>query len=224
MDAVRYCHDRNVEVFVTVNTSILEDEIVDVVDYVYFLYSIGVDAVIVEDLGLASIIHELFGSLSIHASTQMTVYDYSFVRWLCDHGFSSVNLSREVPLSRIKNITSKLDKYGHDIGVEVFGHGALCYCYSGKCLMSSYDGGRSGNRGLCAQPCRKMYALTDVDGNVLMGDCHLLSTVGLYVLLIMLMIFVGAVVDCIKIEGRMKNEVYVGYYLLLYSRQFLGSF
>ena len=222
-DAVTYCHDRNVEVFVTVNTSILEDEILDVVDYIYFLYTTGVDAVIVEDLGLASIIRELFGSLSIHASTQMTVYDYSFVRWLCDHGYSSVNLSREVPLGRVESIISKLDAYGHDIGVEVFGHGALCYCYSGKCLMSSYDGGRSGNRGLCAQPCRKMYALTDVDGNVLMGDCHLLSTRDLCTI-DNVDDFVGAGVDCIKIEGRMKNEEYVAVTTYCYKQAVLGSF
>ena len=223
VDAVKYCHERNVEVFVTVNTSILEDEIVDVVDYVYFLYSIGVDAVIIEDLGLAGIIHDVFGSLSIHASTQMTVYDYSFVKWLCDNGYASVNLSREVPLSRIKNITSKLDKYGHDIDVEVFGHGALCYCYSGKCLMSSYDGGRSGNRGLCAQPCRKMYTFTDEEGNVLRDKCHLLSTMDLCTI-DNTEDFLEAGVDCIKIEGRMKNEEYVAITTYCYKQAVLGNF
>lgn len=206
--AVSFCHDYDVKVFVTVNVSILEREIFDVIDYVYYLYVQGVDGVIVQDIGLASIVHDLFPDLSIHASTQMTVYDYSFVRWLCDNGYDSANLSREVPLSRIRSISSKLKRFGHDINLEVFAHGALCYCYSGQCLMSSFYGGRSGNRGLCAQPCRMRYTFKDYYNTLLADDNYLLSTKDLCTLR-NVDDFIDAGVNCLKIEGRMKSEEYV---------------
>ncbi|WP_323735384.1 U32 family peptidase [Methanosphaera sp. ISO3-F5] len=207
-DATNFCHKYNVKVFVTVNVSILEDEIPDVVDYVYYLYLIGVDGVIVEDIGLASVIMDLIPSMSVHASTQMTVYDYSFVKWLCENGFDSVNLSREVSLDNIRSISDRLKRFGHDINLEVFAHGALCYCYSGQCLMSSFYGGRSGNRGLCAQPCRMRYSFRDYYNTLLASDDYLLSTKDLCTYN-----NVGDLVDaganCLKIEGRMKSREYV---------------
>ncbi|MBO7718587.1 MAG: U32 family peptidase [Methanosphaera sp.] len=207
-EAIEFCHNFNVGVFVTVNTSILESEIVDVVDYVYFLYTQGVDAVIVEDIGLASIIDKLMPNLDLHASTQMTIYDYSMVKYLADNGFVNANISREVPLSRIKSIIQKLDRYDHDIKIEVFVHGALCYSYSGRCLMSSFLGGRSGNRGLCAQPCRMRYALLDKYHGKVCDDKYMLSTKDLCTIDdVSRLIDCG--VDCLKIEGRMKSEEYV---------------
>ena len=160
-EAIEFCHNFNVGVFVTVNTSILENEIIDVLDYVYFLYTQGVDAIIVEDMGLAYLISKLIPKLKLHASTQMTIYDYSMVKYLYDNGFVNANISREVPIERIESIINKLRRYDYDMSIEVFAHGALCYSYSGRCLMSSFLGGRSGNRGLCAQPCRMRYALLD---------------------------------------------------------------
>ncbi len=207
-EAVTFCHKYNVQVFVTVNISILEREIPKVIDYVYYLYCQGVDAIIVQDIGLFSIIRELIPDLNIHASTQMTVYDYSFVKWLCENGISSVNLSREVPLSRIRDISRKLREFDCDVNLEVFVHGALCYCYSGQCLMSSFLGGRSGNRGLCAQPCRMRYALKDDYNTLLEDENYLLSTRDLCTYH-NVKDFIEAGVNCLKIEGRMKSSQYV---------------
>lgn len=207
-DAIVFCHRYNVKVFVTVNTSVLEDEMESVIDYVYFLYSHGVDAVIIQDLGLASVISNIFPDLELHASTQMTIVDYSFVKWLSDNGFDNVNISREVPISRIKNIKSKLDEFNHDIQLEVFAHGALCYCYSGRCIMSSFLGGRSGNRGSCAQPCRMRYTLEDYYHGKISDDNYLLSTKDLCTYNNIREIL-DAGVDSVKIEGRMKSSDYV---------------
>ncbi|RAP54107.1 MAG: hypothetical protein BZ137_04065 [Methanosphaera sp. rholeuAM130] len=207
-EAVEFCHNFNVKVFVTVNTSILESEIIDVVDYVYFLYSQGVDAVIVEDIGLASVINKLMPNMPLHASTQMTIYDYSFVKWLYDNGFDNANISREVPVERIRDIVEKLDKSGCDMKIEVFAHGALCYCYSGRCLMSSFLGGRSGNRGLCAQPCRMRYSLLDKYHGKVSDEKYLLSTKDLCTYDDVKKL-VDCGVDSVKIEGRMKSKEYV---------------
>ena len=222
-DAVSFCHEHNVKVFVTVNISILESEIPEVVDYVFYLYVQGVDGIIVQDIGLASIIKELIPDLSIHASTQMTIYDYSFVKWLSDNCFDSANLSREVPLSRIRSISSSLKKYGHDINLEVFAHGALCYCYSGQCLMSSFYGGRSGNRGLCAQPCRMRYTFRDYYSTLLKEEDYLLSTKDLCTFN-NVADFVDAGVNCLKIEGRMKSKEYVSSTTFAYCNAVHGIF
>lgn len=208
-DAIEFCHEYNVEVYVTVNTLILENELREVLDYIYWLYIHGVDAVIIQDLGLASIVHKLIPDLSLHASTQMTINDYSFVKWLDDFGFDNVNLSREVPLSRVSSIIGKLNKFNKNHAkIEVFCHGALCYCYSGQCLMSSFLGGRSGNRGLCAQPCRMQYSLQPMNSKESIAKGYLLSTNDLCTYE-NIPNFVKTGVDCIKIEGRMKSYDYV---------------
>ena len=207
-EAIKFCHEYNVKVFVTVNISLLEKEIPEVVDYVYFLYVQGVDGVIIQDIGLASIIKQLMPDLSIHASTQMTIYDYSFVKWLSENNFDSANISREVPISRIKTISQKLRKYNHDINLEAFVHGALCYCYSGQCLMSSFLGGRSGNRGLCAQPCRMRYTFKDYYNTLLKESDYILSTKDLCTYNNVKEIIESGV-NCLKIEGRMKSGEYV---------------
>lgn len=221
-EAIEFCHNFNVGVFVTVNTSILENEIIDVLDYVYFLYTQGVDAIIVEDIGLASVINRLMPNLDLHASTQMTIYDYSMIKYLEDNGFVNANISREVPLTRIKSIIRKLRRYNHDIKVEVFAHGALCYSYSGRCLMSSFLGGRSGNRGLCAQPCRMRYALLDKYHGKICDDSYLLSTNDLCTYDDVSEL-VDCGVDCLKIEGRMKSEEYVSSTTYAYKSAIEGN-
>ncbi|MCD7781706.1 MAG: U32 family peptidase [Methanosphaera sp.] len=208
IEAIDFAHSHNVKVYVTVNTLILNSEMADVVEYVYFLYSHGVDAVIVQDLGLGMLISQLIPDLELHASTQMTVYDYPHVKWLSENGYSNVNLSREVSLDRISEIISRKNEYHHDIDVEVFGHGALCYCYSGRCLASSFLGGRSGNRGLCAQPCRMRYSFEDTYNVPLAENNYLLSTKDLCTYRSVDKL-VDAGVDSIKIEGRMKSSDYV---------------
>lgn len=222
IDAITFCHRYNVKVFVTVNISILESEIVDVVDYVFFLYSHGVDAIIIQDLGLFSVLHDIFDKLELHASTQMTIYDYSFVKWLSDNGFDNVNLSREVPLERIRDIKSKLVKFDDDVKVEVFAHGALCYCFSGRCLMSSFLGGRSGNRGLCAQPCRMRYTLLDKYHGAISDDSYLISPKDLCTYNSIGDI-VDSGVDSIKIEGRMKSKDYVASSVYSYKEAVEGN-
>ena len=118
-DAVEFCHNFNVKVYVTVNISILEKEIIDVIDYVYFLYSHGVDAVIIQDIGLGNIIHKLIPRLELHASTQMTIYDYTFVKWLYDNGYSNCNISREVSIGTISSIIKRLKKYDYDMNEDI---------------------------------------------------------------------------------------------------------
>ena len=220
--AIQFCHKYNVKVFVTVNVSILENEFLEVVDYVYYLYNQGADGVIVQDIGLASVLNALIPQLKIHASTQMTIYDYSFIKWLCENNFTSANISREVPLSRIRSISSKLRKYDHDINLEVFVHGALCYCYSGQCLMSSFLGGRSGNRGLCAQPCRMRYAFSDYYRTPLADENYLISTKDLCTYNhVQDIIDAGA--NCLKIEGRMKSSPYVSSTTYAYKNAIDGN-
>lgn len=207
-EAVEFTHEYNVEVFVTVNVSILECEIIDVIEYVYYLYCVGVDGVIVEDIGLGSLISSLIPDLNLHASTQMTIHDYSFTKWLACNGYSSVNVSREVPIGRIHMIKSSALADNLDVDVEAFVHGAICYCYSGCCLMSSFLGGRSGNRGICAQPCRLKYSLFSSNGNEIAESNYLLSTRDLCTYHDVDKL-VNAGVNTIKIEGRMKTSEYV---------------
>jgi putative protease len=165
-EAVRDAHLRGVAIFVTVNILIDEAEISAVVDYLRYLYSIGVDAIIVQDMGVAAIARKVTPGLPIHASTQMTVLNLAGVEFLAERGFSRVVLARELSLEEIRHICLNAT-----IEIEVFIHGALCISYSGQCLMSSMIGGRSGNRGKCAQPCRLPYTLVDGSGkNVLTAE------------------------------------------------------
>ena len=160
-EAVTYAHCRDIRVYVTINTLIHDRELADVGDYLIRLYSIGVDAVLVQDIGVVALAREIVPSLPLHASTQMTIHSTAGVKWAAEQGFSRVVLARELTLEEITRIARETADSG--IGLEVFAHGALCYCYSGQCLLSSVIGGRSGNRGMCAQPCRKPYTLMTGD-------------------------------------------------------------
>jgi U32 family peptidase len=224
-DAVRYAHARAVRVYVTVNTLVHDTELAPVAEYLVWLYSIGVDAILVQDIGVASVVREIVPDLPVHASTQLTIHSADGVRWAADQGFSRVVLARELPLPEVRAIARAIGSHG--IGLEVFVHGALCYCYSGQCLLSSVIGGRSGNRGRCAQPCRKPYELVtgepDEYGRLInirtvpLANHFLLSPRDLCTYQ-NLPELVNSPVASLKIEGRMKSPEYVAVVVSIYRR------
>ncbi|NMS90901.1 U32 family peptidase [Clostridioides difficile] len=205
IDAVKYSHIRGVQVFVTVNTLIKQYEIEDFVEYVKFLYDIDVDALIVQDIGMARLIKKLLPDFELHASTQMVAHSLEDVKYLQSVGFDRVVLARELNVDEIKWICENTT-----VDIEVFVHGALCVCYSGQCLMSSMIGNRSGNRGRCAQPCRQKYELIDINtGEVVNSDGdYLLSPRDLSTIEELDKIIEAGVLS-LKIEGRMKKPEYV---------------
>lgn len=204
-EAVRYCHIYGVKVHVTINTLLKDSELTEAVEYSKFLHGIGVDALIVQDTGLAKRLREELGDFEIHASTQMTVHNSEGALFLKELGFKRIVLSRELSLKEIKDVSQSLASQG--LETEMFIHGALCICYSGQCLMSSMIGGRSGNRGRCAQTCRLPYTLTeDVSGEERTG--YLLSPKDICTLDVLREIYDTGVAS-LKIEGRMKRPEYV---------------
>lgn len=218
--AFNFAHLRGVAVHITVNTIVSDEERDECADYLRFLEEAGADAVLVQDLGVAMLARQVAPNLSLHASTQMTVHNLDGVLELADLGFTRVVLSRELSLNDIRYICAH-----SPIEIEVFIHGALCICYSGQCLMSSLIGGRSGNRGRCAQPCRLPYSLVDHKGqDVLKGKAgeYLLSPKDLKTLE-QLPEYMNAGVASLKIEGRMKRPEYVAVVVDIY-RQALDGF
>lgn len=214
-EAIRFAHLRGVHVHVTVNTIMDSRELPELKKYLRFLYEAGADAVLVQDLGAARIVRETVPELPMHASTQMTVHNLDGVRALEALGFSRVVLSREVTLEAVRHICAQAKAE-----IEVFVHGALCVCYSGQCLMSSMIGGRSGNRGRCAQPCRLPYTLVDEKDNDLLGDSagkYLLSPRDMNTINL-LPELLAAGVTSLKIEGRMKRPEYVAVAVGCYRR------
>ncbi len=200
----------------TVNTLITESEIPHVLKYLVFLYRIGVDAVLVQDIGLLSLAHRLIPGLHLHASTQMGVHNVPGALFAAKNGCKRIVLARELSGEEIKTISDACS--GRDVDLEIFAHGALCYGYSGRCLFSSLLGGRSGNRGMCAQPCRKQYQFLigkpDKWGRIDEADPfqnsrYLLSTKDL-ALYPVLDNIVNLPVAALKIEGRMRSPEYVG--------------
>lgn len=196
---VEYAHLRDVKIYLTLNTLIDDTEMQEALSFAYDIYEIGIDAVIIQDLGLASILHKHIPNLQLHASTQMTVYNLEGVQELEKLGFSRVVLARELSLKEIEYICKNTK-----IELEVFVHGALCVCYSGQCLMSSMIGDRSGNRGKCAQPCRMPYTLLENGEEIKKG--YLLSPKDLCAI-DLLKNFPN--IKSLKIEGRMKSPEYV---------------
>ena len=202
---VQYAHERGCKVHVAVNTIVSNEEIGQVVEYAYKLAEAKVDAVIVQDLGVAHLLRETLPQLPLHASTQMAVHNTPGVQFLEEQGFERVVLARETSLEAIREIKAETDAE-----LEVFVHGALCVAYSGQCLLSSMIGGRSGNRGLCAQPCRMQYQLVDEGGREYQSKDgqYLLSTRDLN-MIHHLPDLIRAGVTSLKIEGRMKRPEYV---------------
>ena len=214
IEAVSYAHLREVRVYVTVNILLDDTEVGEALDYTRFLHEIGVDAVIVQDIGFAAIVREILPGLELHASTQMAINNLQGAKHLEKLGFKRAVLAREVDAEEIKYIAqnSKLE-------LEVFVHGALCYSYSGQCLMSSLIGGRSGNRGTCAQPCRMAYTIVDEKNSKLSNwdKSHFLSTRDLNTLeQVENLISLG--IKSFKIEGRMKRAEYVATVTGLYRK------
>lgn len=205
--AVEYAHLNGVKVHVTVNTLVNNFEVVDVLNYLFKLYQIGVDAVIVQDFGLIWLLKTLIPDLEVHASTQMGLNNYSSIKWAYKNNIKRVVLPREINIGQIRQTHDQLKKDNIDMDIEIFGHGALCYCVSGKCYMSSYNSGRSGNRGACAQPCRREYRLKYRGYNI--GNGYLLSTHDLATYNNLEAIS-NAGVKSLKLEGRMKSGDYIG--------------
>ncbi|WP_302558489.1 peptidase U32 family protein [Holdemania filiformis] len=203
--AVHYCHQHEVKVYVTVNTLIFENELDDAKALIDFLYHTDVDALIVQDLGLVSWIRRAYPDFELHASTQMHIHNREGVRWVRQLGMKRAVLARETPVELVRECAEE------GLDLEIFVYGALCVCYSGECLMSSINGGRSGNRGQCAQPCRLPYQLVERDsGRVIEAPGeYLLSPMDLNTLdQVEELIRSGA--TSFKIEGRMKRPEYVG--------------
>lgn len=203
IEAVDYAHFHGVKFYAAVNTLIKGDEVGRALKFSEHLHDIGVDAIIVHDPGFASILLRELPDMPLHASTQMSVHSTPTALFLEELGFKRVILARELSLQEIASIR----QHTH-IELEVFVHGALCISYSGHCLLSSMLGGRSGNRGLCAQPCRKKYTLHREDAQVTSEAQHLLSPRDLNASNLLRKL-ADTGVSCFKIEGRMKGPEYV---------------
>ncbi len=198
-EAVRYCHRRDIKVYVTVNTLLFETELENAIKEIRFLYENDADAVLIQDLGLFHVVRKCFPDLAVHCSTQMHIHNINGAAFMKDCGAERVVLARETPLDIVREISSG------GIETEVFAYGALCISYSGQCLMSESVKNRSGNRGMCAQLCRMKYDVNgsrNPDGEYVLSprDLNVAERVG---------DLIEAGVSSLKIEGRMKRPEYV---------------
>ena len=213
--AVYFAHMHHVRIYITVNTLVDDSELEELADYLMFLNNVGVDGIIVQDLGVIRLAREIVPELPLHASTQMTITNSSGVDFAVAAGMERSVLARELSLKEIEAACSR----GTEI--ETFIHGALCVCYSGQCLMSSLIGGRSGNRGRCAQPCRLPYRLLNSKGDDMLegkdAGQYLLSPKDMNTLEILPQLIESGVVSY-KIEGRMKRPEYVAIVVDAYRR------
>ncbi|MCX7708888.1 MAG: DUF3656 domain-containing protein [Clostridia bacterium] len=212
--ALEYAHIRDTKIYLAMNTLISDEEMEEAVNFAGEAYTMGIDGIIVQDLGFAGLIRKGFPDLELHASTQMTVYNLEGVKVLEQLGFHRAVLARELSLNEIEQIAKNTP-----LEIEVFVHGALCISYSGQCLMSSMIGGRSGNRGKCAQPCRLPYELvTEKEGASKAGmKGHLMSPKDLSSIE-ELEKLIHAGVKSLKIEGRMKTPEYVATVVRIYRK------
>ena len=211
--AIKYAHQYGVKVYLTCNTLIYDEEVDDFLNFVRYAHKSGIDAVLIQDLGMYDLIHQKFPNLEIHASTQLHIHNFDGALVAKKLGFKRIVLARETDIDTIKEIK---EKTGLDI--EVFVHGSLCVSYSGQCLFSSLVGGRSGNRGACAGSCRLPYDIVDKNNIVLnktkkyplsMKDLCAISSIGK-------LMDIG--VNSFKIEGRMKSKEYVYLVTKLYRK------
>ena len=208
VEVIKYSHLYGVKVYITVNTLIYEHEVEDCLNYIEFLHKNGVDAIIMQDLGLIKLVREKYPNLEIHASTQCHNHNEEGIKLLKELGVTRVVMARELYLEEINNIKVDIEK-------EVFIHGALCVSYSGCCLFSSLNGRRSGNRGECVGSCRLPYKLIKNNEEVILKDKYLLSTKELNTINNLSQL-ISSGIDSLKIEGRMKSPHYVGYVTRLY--------
>jgi putative protease len=209
--AIAYAHKKAIKVYITLNTLIKTFELEKAVDILMALEEMRPDSVILQDLGLLYLIQSKFPGFNVHASTQMSIHNLAGVKQMEKLGFKRVVLARELSVTEIKHIASNIS-----IEIEVFIHGALCYSYSGLCFFSSMIGGRSGNRGRCAQPCRMYYHSQPNEGGYLfsMKDLNTLSEIS---------DLVAAGVSSLKIEGRMKSPEYVAVVTNTYRKAIDGE-
>ena len=207
-DAAHYCHLYGVKLYVAVNTIIFENEIEECLNYLKYLYEINVDAVIMQDLGMISLAKKLIPDLEIHSSTQINCHNKECLKFLKSIGVKRAVLAREMSLDEINNLNEEID-------IEVFIHGALCVCYSGRCLFSSLNGGRSGNRGKCVGSCRLPYDI--IKNGKKLNIKYPLSTKELNSVYNIEKILKSNI-SSLKIEGRMKSPEYVGYVTKVYRR------
>lgn len=213
IQAIRFAHLHGCSLYMTVNTLLKDGEMEDLGAYIKPYYESGLDAVIVQDLGVLSYIREQFPDLSVHASTQMTILGSEGAAFLKSLGATRIVTARELSLREIQKIHDEVD-----IEIESFIHGALCYCYSGQCLFSSMLGGRSGNRGRCAQPCRLPYQLK-AEGKVIgkKEEPYLLSPKDMCTIRLLPEILEAGVFS-LKIEGRMKRPEYTAGVVRIYRK------
>lgn len=216
-EMIKYAHVREVRVHVVINTLIYDDEIDKVMEFVDFLYNNDVDAIIVQDLGIITLIHQTYPDLEIHASTQLNTLNYKQAKVLKDLGVSRIILAREASIEVVKQIKEKVG-----IDVEIFAHGALCMGYSGQCLFSSLVSKKSGNRGECLQLCRLPYSFMINDKRIITKGEYLLSCKDLCTL-DYIGEFIEAGVTSLKIEGRVKSASYVGKVVSIY-RKYIDNF
>ena len=204
--AVRYCRIRGCKVYVTLNTLVGDREMEAAVAAARLASQKGADAILVQDLGLVRAIRQALPDIPIHASTQMSIHNLAGVEAAAEMGLTRAVLARELSLEQIKFISQHAS-----IETEIFVHGALCFCHSGQCYMSSLIGRRSGNRGMCAQPCRMQYSLggrmddypLSLKDNCLVDRLQEIEEAG---------------VKCVKIEGRMKRPEYTAIVTKIYSK------
>lgn len=204
IEALNYAHARDVRIYVAINTLIKDEEIKQCLDYILFLYSMGVDAIIIQDIGIITLIRTILPDIPIHFSTQSAISSLADIKSLSNFNIQRVVLPRETNISEISNISQNIN-----IELEAFVHGAICVSYSGRCLFSSLNGGRSGNRGACAQVCRKKYLL-EVDKKIVnnKNSEYVLSPKDLKTSNEIDKIIESGVTS-LKIEGRMKRKEYI---------------
>ena len=215
--ALRYAHILGKKIYLTVNTLIKEQEFASLYDYLCPFYEAGLDGVIIQDLGVWQYIRETFPGMALHASTQMTITGSQGALFLKEIGAARIVPARELSLAEIKTIKEKTG-----LELECFIHGAMCYSYSGQCLFSSILGGRSGNRGRCAQPCRLSYQISDAEGNA-KGDSGYVLSLKDMCTLSFLPKLIEAGIDSFKIEGRMKRPEYAAGVTAVY-RKYIDSY
>lgn len=210
LEAIRYAHLWNRRVYLTINTLVKESEFATLETYLSPFYEAGLDGIIVQDIGVLSFCQKVFPDLELHASTQLTLTDYYGADYLKQLGVCRVVPARELSLSELKHLKEKTG-----LALEVFIHGAMCYCYSGQCLFSSILGGRSGNRGRCAQPCRLPYQVSS--NNKTSQECYPLSLKDMCTIE-HLPALIEAGIDSFKIEGRMKKPEYAAGVTAVYRK------
>lgn len=206
IQAIQYCHLYGVKLYMTVNTLLKEEELETLPEYIAPFYRAGLDAAIVQDVGVMRCLHQYFPELALHASTQMTLtMGKGIEEYLAPYGVTRIVPARELSLSELRQMRQDTERE-----LEVFVHGALCYCYSGQCLMSSMQGGRSGNRGRCAQPCRMPYRMEGQKRYMLSPkELCALPHIGE---------MIEAGIDSFKIEGRMKRPEYTAFVTAMYRK------